>query len=112
MGIQGKRFSASTSQLTTAATTLYTATAVRAQVHAATFLNTSGAGVTITLHLVPNGGSVGDANMILKAKALNAGESYKPLELVGQWLNPGDTIQALASANTAVSAMIGGAEYS
>lgn len=112
MAILGKRFSASTAQLTTGATTLYTATAIRAQVHAANFLNTSGGAVTVTLHLVPEGGALGDANMIMKAKALNAGEAYKSLELIGQWLNPGDTIQALASADTAVSVMIGGAEYS
>lgn len=111
MGILGKRFTASATQLTTGATTLYTANAVRAQVHAANLLNTSAAPVTVTLHLVPSGGAAGDANMILKAKPLNVSESYKSLELIGQWLNPGDTIQALASANTAVSVMIGGVEY-
>lgn len=108
-----KRFSPSATQLTTSATTIYSAaTGIRAQVLAANVLNTSAAPVTVTVHLVPTGQTVGDANMIVKARSLNIGESYKVIELVGQAMNAGDTIQALASANTAVSMMVGGVEYS
>lgn len=111
MSITGKRFTASASQLGTGASTLYTATNVKAQIHAFNVLNTSGGAVTVTVHLVPTGESVGDANMILKAKSLNAGESYKVIEAIGQWMSSGDAIHALASSATAVSVMMGGAEY-
>lgn len=110
MAINGKRFSASSSQLTTSATTIYTATNVRAQVHAATFVNTTAGAITVTIYLVPNGGSAGAANTLLSARSLAAGESYKVIELIGQWLSAGDTIQALASAATSISVMIGGIE--
>jgi len=112
MTVTVKRFSPSTSQLTTSASTIYTATGLRAQVLAATVTNTSGGAVSVTIYLVPNGQSAGDANTLVKARSLNAGESYKVIELVGQAMNAGDTIQALASANTAISMMVGGAEYS
>lgn len=110
--IIGKRFSVSTDQLSTSAATLYEAFNVNAQVQAFVLTNTSGGAVTVTVHLVPSGGSAADANMILKTKSLNAGESYKVIEAVGQWLSPGDKIQALASAVTSVSAMLGGIEVS
>ena len=110
MAITGRRFSASSSQLTTSATTLYTATNVKAQIQAFTVLNTSGGAVTVTIHIVPSGGSASNSNMIVQTKSLNAAESYKVIEAVGQWLSAGDTIQALASANTAISSVIGGIE--
>lgn len=110
MAINGKRFSASTSQLTTSATTIYTATNVRSQIHAAVFTNTTGGAITITVYLVPTGQSAAAANTVISARSLAAGETYKAIELVGQWLSASDTVQALASANTSISVMIGGIE--
>jgi hypothetical protein len=110
MAITGKRMVAG-SQLTTSAATYYTAGAsIRAQIQAMTLTNTTGGAVTATVHLVPSGGSATAANMILSAKSIAAGESYKAIEAIGQWLEAGGTIQALASAGTSISMVESGIE--
>lgn len=106
-----RRFAALTAQLGTGASVIYTASNVRAQVLAASFTNTNVGAQTVTLHIVPSGGSPSDANMVMKAVSIPAGGSYRAIELVGQALNAGDTIQALASAATSITPVISGAEY-
>lgn len=111
MSLTIKRLTANTTQLTTSPTVLYTASSVKAQILSGVVLNTSASTITITLYLVPATGSPVDANMVIKQKSLLAGESYRLTELVGLVLGAGDSIQALASAGTAASVTIGGAEY-
>lgn len=100
------------SQLTTSAATYYTATNVKAQIQALTLTNTSAGAVTVTVYLVPDGGTAGDSNTVLDTKSINAGESYKVIEAIGQWLEAGGTIQALASSATAITLVASGIEYS
>lgn len=96
-------------QLGTSAAALYTAPAnTRAVVKKATFTNTSAGAVTFTVYRVASGGSPGDANTIIKAKSLAANESYTCPELSNQVIGPGDSIQALASAGTSITAVISG----
>lgn len=109
MAINVKRL-VSGSQLTTSAATYYTATNVRAQIQAMTLTNTSGGAVTATVHLVPSGGSASASNCILSAKSLAAGESYKVIEAIGQTLESGGTIQALASSATSITLVASGIE--
>jgi len=110
MATTGKRLVGG-AQLTTSATTYYTAPpSTKARIDAMTLTNTSAAAVTVTLHLVPAGGTAGDGNIILKAKSIGAGESYPVREALGHWLEPGGTIQALASAATSVTLVASGVE--
>lgn len=110
MATKGKRLVGG-SQLTTSAATCYTAPPnTKARIDAMVATNTSAVAVTVTVHLVSQGGSAADSNVILKAKNLAAGESYTVREALGQWLEAGDMIQALASAATAVTLVASGVE--
>ena len=109
MAINLKRLVAG-SQLTAVAATYYTATNVRTQIQAMTLTNTTAGAVTATVYLVPSGGSATASNTILSAKSLAAGESYKVIEAIGQTLEAGGTIQALASAATSISMVASGVE--
>lgn len=100
------------SQLTTSAATYYTAPAnTRARVDNLALTNTSAAAVTATVHLVASGGSATSSNCILSARTLAAGETYVVPSAVNQWLLTGGTIQALASANTSITMVASGVEY-
>ena len=68
------------------------------------------AGVTATVRFVPNGGTAGTNNTVMSAKALAVNECYTCPEAVGQILNPGAFISALASANTSIVIRISGRE--
>lgn len=100
------------SQLTTSAATYYTAPAnTTAKIEACVLTNTSGAGRTVTMHLVPSGGSASASNRILSAFSIAAGVSYSVDEAIGQVLETGGTLQALSDGATAVSLVVSGAEY-
>lgn len=98
-------------QLTAAAATYYTAPPFTlATISACTLTNTTAGAVTATLHLVPSGGTAGAANCILSARTIAAGESYNVGSAIGQTLPAGATLQALASAATAVTLVASGYE--
>lgn len=110
MAVTPKRL-VSGSQLTTSAATYYTAGAiVAARIDKCVAANNSGSAATMTLHLVPSGGTADDTNKIIKTKSINAGEVYTCPEVVGHVLTPGGTIQALASAGTSITLMASGVE--
>jgi hypothetical protein len=99
------------SQLTTSVATYYTAPAkTTTLIKKVTATNTSGGAVSLTLYLVPSAGSSGDASTITDAKAIGAGATYEAYEAENQVLMPGDSIQALADANTSVTLMVSGIE--
>lgn len=98
------------SQLTTSAATYYTATGVKARIDSCVLTNTTGGAVTATVHLVPNAGTATASNCILSARSLAAGESYVVPGAIGQWLESGGTLQALASANTSITLVASGVE--
>lgn len=100
------------SQLTTSAVAYYTASGAKAQILAMTLTNTTGGAVTATVHLVPSGGSASASNCILSAKSLAAGASYKVAEAIGQALEDGGSVQALASSGASISLVASGIEYS
>lgn len=110
MAISPKRLIAG-SQIAATATTYYTATGVKARIDSCALTNTTAGAVTATVHLVPSGGSADATNCILSAKSLNAGETYIVPGAIGQWLEAGGTIQALASAATSIAIVASGVEY-
>lgn len=67
------------------------------------FTNVTGSAVTITVFRVPNGGSAGTGNIIIDARSIAANGTDLAPELANAVLNAGDTIQAEASAGTAIN---------
>lgn len=82
-------------------TTQYTADTVTV-IDRFTAFNNSGSTATLTVRLVPSGGTP-DATNALIAKALTAGETYTFPEIVGHYLATGDFISTLSSAATAIT---------
>ena len=78
----------------TAETTIYTSTGVRTVLDSIS--GYAAAAATLTLKIVPSGGSAGAGN-VLVVKSFAAGEAYKFPELVGQVLEPGDFISEIAT---------------
>jgi hypothetical protein len=98
-------------QLTVAAAVYYTAPANgKALLKKLTLTNTSAAAVTVTLYLVVAAGAAAAGNMLVQARSIAAGATYDCTEVVNHILEAGGTIQALASAATAVTIMASGAE--
>ncbi len=71
--------------------------------------HTAGA-LTMSVHLVPSGGSALPENIVVSDKALAANETYIFPELVGKFLAPGDFIAWVASAAASISSGSNGRE--
>jgi hypothetical protein len=82
---------------------LYTSAGVSTIIDKVTGTNTSGVTVTVDVHLVPSGGTASNTTKVVAAQSITPGECYRFPELVGQVLNPGDFVQALASTSTVLS---------
>lgn len=94
-------------QVGAAAATLYTCptTAVRcSRCLKATATNTTVSAATLTVHIVPFGGTASTANMVTSAVSVPAGAVYEIFELEGQILSPGDFIQMLSGTASALTA--------
>lgn len=79
-------------------TTLYTCPAnTQARVLKCTVTNDTTTAVTISFNKVPSGDAVGVANLILNLKAIGSRETYECPEVVGQVLDAGDVMSAIAS---------------
>ena len=99
------------SQLTTSAATYYTAPANTTTIlKKVTVTNTTAGAVSLTMYLVPSGGSAGNANMITDAKAIAAGATYEVYEAENHVLMTGDFLQALASAGASLTLQASGIE--
>lgn len=77
----------------------------------ATVCNTTGGAVTVTVRVVPSGGSADGTHVILSGYSLAAGDTL-PLSdyLEGCCLAPGDSIHAQAGTANAVDVVISGVE--
>jgi hypothetical protein len=91
-------------QLTTAAAVYYTAPAnTKSLIKKLTFTNTTTGALTVTVYLVPNGGTPGATNILISAQPIAAGETWECFAAEGQVLQVGGTLQALASAATSIT---------
>ena len=95
-----------------AQTTQYVASNVTALITKFTLTNYSANVATVTVNIVATGGTPGDINQVLRAKALQPGETYQCPELVNQVLQPGNFISTLASTPGAVGMRVSGREIS
>jgi len=80
----------------------------RAVVRHAVFTNHTAGAVTLTVYIVPSGGSAAAANKVLDAYSIAAHTAYVSPEVAGVVLNQGDGIHTLASAGTSIGQSISG----
>lgn len=100
----------SQNQLTAAAVTQYTVpAATTSELKKAVITNTDTVERTVTIHLIPSGGTAGATNRIFDAYAVPA-KATVFLDLSGVYMGAGDFIQALASAAAFVNLYIAGEE--
>lgn len=98
-------------QMQAVQTTQYSpALGTRAVIDKATVTNTDTVSRTFSANLVTSGGSAGNANLVIDARAVQPGETYTCPELVGQVLNTGDFLSTIASAATALTLRVSGRE--
>jgi hypothetical protein len=99
-------------QLTTAAVVYYsTSIKVQAVITQATVSNPTAGAATATVYLVPPGASPGAANAIIWQQSIAAGATVRLYPMVNHVLvSAGSSIQALASAATALTFRCSGYE--
>lgn len=87
----------------TTQTTQYTASNCKAVIDKFTGTNVSAGSVTITVNLVPSGGTASTANAVTYNKTVAAGEVYNFPELVGQVLENGGYISLVSNTASALT---------
>lgn len=98
-------------QLTASAATYYIVPAnTSCLIKKITATNNDTVARTVTIYLVPSGGSAGVTNIIMKTKAIAAAETYEFTEIEGHVISTGDTIQALADSASQVTFQGSGVE--
>jgi len=91
-------------------TTQYTASNVRASIDKFTGTNVTSANVTLTVNIIPNGGTVGSSNIVSQTRTIAPGETHGFPDLVGQYLEPGGVISTIASASSSIVLRVSGRE--
>ena len=98
-------------QLTASAAPYYTVPAnTITTISACSLTNSTATARTVTMHLVPNGGSANAANMILSARTVAPGETYNVASAIGQTIPAGASIQSLSDVAAAVTLIASGYE--
>lgn len=98
-------------QIANSATTYYTATNLQARIDACTLINTTAGAITVTIYIVPSGGTAAATNTALSSYSIAAGETFVVAGVIGQWIESGGTFQAVASAATSVTLLLSVMEY-
>ena len=96
-------------QVPNTATELFSATRVGA-IHAAAVCNTSASAVTLQVWLAYDGGAAADGNKVYDALSVDANSQVSLALLINQALKAGTKVYAQASAATALTLTIAGAE--
>ena len=96
----------------TTQTTQYTAAGVTTLIDKFTATNYSALAATISVNLVTNADTVGNQNLIVKTKTLQAGETYTFPELVGAALAASGFISTIAGTASAINIRASGREIS
>lgn len=95
-----------TESIAVPATSTLAATAgtnVREKIISALVANITANPATFTLHIVASGGSVGSTNMVLPAIVIPEYESVSLYQIIGQVLEPGDSIYVLSGTASALN---------
>lgn len=97
--------------LTNSAVTYYIVPAsTRTVIKKATFVNDNTIPVTVTINLVPSGGSAAYGNALIKVKSLAAGETWTCYEIENHVLEAAGFISMLASVTAKIGCRISGYE--
>ena len=100
-------------QVASGETTVYTVGASKAAKLAKLVLaNTSASAVTVSVSVVPSGGTVDGTHKVMSAYSIAAGDSTVITEAENIWLGAGDFISVNASAATAINVLASGLEFS
>lgn len=91
-------------------TTQYTAANCRTIIDKFTATNVTGGNVTISVNIVPLGGTVSNANIVTITRTLASKEVYRFPEIVGQYLDSGSFISTIAGAASSISIRVSGRE--
>lgn len=83
-----------------AQTTQYTAVLCKAIIDKFTATNYGTANATISVNLIPVGGTAGNDNLIIDARVIAPGETYTFPALVGHGLEAGDFISTAGTATS------------
>jgi hypothetical protein len=96
---------------TTAETTVYTVPANKAvKLAQGSLCNTAGTTVTLSLSLVPSGGTADGTHRVISGFQLSPGDTLPLGEyLGGHMLGPGDFISVIAATANAITVVISGA---
>lgn len=90
-------------------TTLYTVDAGQTvAINQATVCNTDASARTLTVYVVPSGGSASATTTLVKDLSLAAGETKALYELEGHLLTPSMSIRAIASTAGVISMAVSG----
>jgi hypothetical protein len=90
-------------------TVLYTSpSGTTTRIDKLTVTNVSGSVQTISINLVPNGGTVGASNLTTDAQAITPSQTWNSPNEYQHYLNPGDSLSVLASAASALSIAVAG----
>lgn len=88
-----------TTQVNNTATTVYTSSGNSAITYVS-FTNYTGSAVNVDIHIVPNGDSVGNVNVVVKTLTIDATDTYF-MYTSGEKLLLGNADSIVAVANTA-----------
>lgn len=91
-------------------TTQYTATNAKCIIDKFTVTNTSSSNTTISINLVPFGGTAGVDNLVTKTRSIVPNETWSAPDVVGQVLESGGFISTIASAASALTISASGRE--
>lgn len=91
-------------QLTASAATYYTAPSnTKSIIKKLTFTNTDTVARTVTVYLIPSGGTAGVTNILISAQSIGAGECWECYAAQGQTLQAAGFLQALADVTSKVT---------
>lgn len=85
-----------------AQTTQYTAANCRTIIDKFTATNVSGINATLSINIVPAGGSVAATNLVMKTRTIAPNETYTCPEVVGHSLEPSGIISTIAGAISSI----------
>ena len=88
----------------------YTASGCKTVIDKFTATNNSAANVSLSINLIPSGGSASTSNRVLNTRLIAVGECYICPEIVGQVIEDGGFISTLASAASSLTISASGRE--
>lgn len=100
----------SSKQIEATQTTQYTSTGGKAIIDSFVAVNVSAARKSFSVNIVTSGGTPSASNLFIDDKELSSGESYTCPELVGQYLESGDYVSAIADDATSITIRASGRE--